>query len=74
MFDKHTLLKGWHDQTQSELAFARSMRDQWQREVDRLEGKMPSLCLRADPSVPENEFRAVHPDGRVERFVIVDDN
>lgn len=73
MFDKHNILKRWHDQAQNELNFARSMRDQWQREVERLEDKLPKFDIITDPSVPKNEIRAVHPDGRVERVFISND-
>lgn len=73
MFDTHNILKRWHDQTNRELDFARSMRDQWQREVERLEGKLPGLKIITDPSVPRNEIRAVHPSGRVDRIFISDD-
>ncbi len=56
MFDKHNILKRWHDQMQSELNSARAMRDQWQAEVERLESKVAGLKVTVDPTVPKGEI------------------
>ncbi|WP_420415316.1 hypothetical protein [Roseibium sp.] len=56
MFNEHKLLRRWHDEAQSELNFARSMRDQWQAEVERLEDKAAGLKITVDPTVPKGEI------------------
>ncbi|MBO6755508.1 MAG: hypothetical protein JJ902_04225 [Roseibium sp.] len=43
IIDREDILRRWREQNFRELSHARTMRDQWQREVERLEKKQAGL-------------------------------